>query len=213
MRECGGAGVGEFGSAGVGCCGIAAALTTDGAVFAYRDRSEEEIRDISIVRFHNGRWSEPRAVYKDGWEIDGCPVNGPAIAADGRRVAVAWFTAANDDPRAQVAFSNDGGKTFGPPIRIADNGVLGRLGIVLLPDRSALVTWLQATAKGEQIRLRRVPLAGPPDQPFTLIQLRARRTSGFPHIARAGDEVYFAWTERSYPPSIRTAVLKMTAFQ
>ena len=36
------------------------------------------------------------AVYNDGWKIAACPVNGPAVAANGKRVALAWFTAPND---------------------------------------------------------------------------------------------------------------------
>jgi hypothetical protein len=195
------------------CCRTAAALTADGAVIAYRDRSEQEVRDISIVRFDNGRWSEPRAVHEDGWEIDGCPINGPAIAADGRSLVVAWFTAARDDPRVQAVFSNDGGKTFGQPIRVAGNGTLGRVDIVLLADRAALVVWLQATADGEEIWLRRVPAVGPPGPTFTLLRSGAARTIGFPRIERTGDKVYLAWTQRSYPPSIRTAVVSITALQ
>jgi hypothetical protein len=45
-------------------------------------------------------------VHSDNWKIDACPVNGPAIAATGRRVAVAWFTAANDTARVKLAFSS-----------------------------------------------------------------------------------------------------------
>ena len=29
---------------------------------AYRDRSESEVRDISVVRFAGGRWSEPQLI-------------------------------------------------------------------------------------------------------------------------------------------------------
>ncbi|HET9529267.1 MAG TPA: sialidase family protein, partial [Blastocatellia bacterium] len=81
------------------CCQTSAAQTSEGAVVVYRDRSEKEVRDISIVRFSRGRWTEPEIVHGDGWEIEGCPVNGPSVAASGRRVAVAWFTAAKDTPR------------------------------------------------------------------------------------------------------------------
>ena len=43
----------------------------------------------------------PRTLAADGWEINGCPVNGPAVAADGAKVAVAWFTAAGDRPHGE----------------------------------------------------------------------------------------------------------------
>ena len=99
------------------CCQTSAAMTSEGAVAVYRDCSDKQIRDISIVRLQKGRWSEPRTLHADNWQIEGCPVNGPSIAANTRRVAVAWFTAANDAPRVNVVFSNDAGATFGNAIK------------------------------------------------------------------------------------------------
>src|SRR5262249_43825753 len=54
------------------CCQTSAAPTPDGMAVVYRDRSEKEVRDISIVRLKNGQWSEPQPLSKDGWEINGC---------------------------------------------------------------------------------------------------------------------------------------------
>lgn len=77
------------------CCQTSSARLGDGTlVVAYRDRTEAEIRDISIVRLIDDAWTDPINVHPDGWEISGCPVNGPAVAAQGDRIAVAWFTAA-----------------------------------------------------------------------------------------------------------------------
>jgi hypothetical protein len=78
------------------CCQTSAAATPDGLLVVYRDRSPKEIRDISIVRYASGKWSTPVTVSNDGWQIDACPVNGPAISASGRNVAVAWFTVTTD---------------------------------------------------------------------------------------------------------------------
>src|SRR5581483_9127550 len=72
------------------CCSTSVAVTADGPLVAYRDRSEQEIRDISVSRLSGGRWSAPVTVHADGWRIEACPVNGPAVAARGRDVAVAW---------------------------------------------------------------------------------------------------------------------------
>jgi hypothetical protein len=100
------------------CRQTSAALTSGGPVVVYRDRSGTEVRDIYIVRQQGGGWSAPRPVYADNWEINGCPVNGPSVAADGRRVAVAWYTGAGDTPRVKVAFSEDAGATFGGPVAV-----------------------------------------------------------------------------------------------
>src|SRR5690606_3334641 len=97
------------------CCPTATATTELGPIVVYRDRGEDEVRDISIVRQVDGAWTAPAAVHRDGWRIEGCPVNGPAVAARGREVVVAWYTRAGDAPRVLVAFSRDGGASFEPP--------------------------------------------------------------------------------------------------
>ena len=38
-------------------------------MIAYRDRSADEVRDISIVRRVGGRWTKPAPVHDDGWKI------------------------------------------------------------------------------------------------------------------------------------------------
>jgi len=178
------------------CCQTSAALTGDGAVIAYRDRSAEEIRDIRVLRVgRDGGWLEPAIVSHDGWKISGCPVNGPAVAADGERVAVAWFTAADDLPRAYVAFSDDGGASFGAPIQVDQGFPLGRVDVVLLPDGSAVVSWLEISAAGEEFRIRRVDPQGEPHQVIALAVTRQGRTSGFPRMVRNGDKLYLAWTQ------------------
>jgi hypothetical protein len=94
------------------CCQTDAATTDSGPVLVYRDRSPEEIRDVHVVRWTDGGWSEPSAVHEDGWETGACPVNGPAVDANGRQVVVAWFTAAQGVPRVKIAFSRDAAERF-----------------------------------------------------------------------------------------------------
>jgi hypothetical protein len=189
------------------CCQTSAAMTAEGPIVVYRDRSDKEVRDISFVRFIKGRWTEPRTVYADGWEINGCPVNGPSVSADGRRVAAAWFTAANDVPRVKAIFSTDAGQTFGQPIQVDEGRPAGRVDVEVLGDGSALVTWLENTANGGEIKVRRVRPDGSRGEAKTLSISSAARTSGFPRAVRAGNEVIFAWTQPGKPSQVRTAVL------
>jgi hypothetical protein len=119
------------------CCQTSAAMTNNGIIAAYRDRSPTEVRDISFVRnAGNGTWSTPQPVHTDNWEINGCPVNGPSIATDGGRVAIAWFTGVGDTPHVKVAFSDDAGATFGVPIQVDDGNTIGRVDALLLSDGS-----------------------------------------------------------------------------
>src|SRR5262249_38152500 len=117
------------------CCPTAVAISADGSVAAFRDRSRDDVRDIAVARLANGsrgQWSASSPVHADGWKIDACPINGPAISARGRQVAVAWMTATEDQGRAFAAFSSDGGATFGAPVRLDDAASQGRVGVALL---------------------------------------------------------------------------------
>lgn len=193
------------------CCQTSAALTSEGAIVVYRDRSKKEIRDISVVRFRKGRWTEPRIVSPDGWEIHGCPVNGPSVSADGKRVAVAWFTAANETPRVKVVFSIDAGATFASPTMVDEGSPVGRVDVLMLADGSAIVSWLERTAKGGEVKVRRVRPDGSREEATTVAESSAARSSGFPQMARSGDEITFAWTDPGTPSKVRTAVGRLVA--
>ena len=175
------------------CCQTSAALTADGPVVAYRDRSEREMRDIAVVRLRGGRWTQPTLVHADNWQLDGCPINGPAVAAAGKQVGVAWFTAANDAPHVHVAFSSDAGATFAKPVPVDDGRPLGRVDILMLDDGSAVVSWLERTDTGGAVRVRRVWPDGKRGDSVTVAAAGIARANGFPQMTRAGDALVFAW--------------------
>ena len=194
------------------CCQTSATLTSDGVVAVYRDRSQNEVRDIYSVRQASGAWVRPDAVHADNWELNACPVNGPAIAASGRNVAVAWFTGAGSKESVRVAFSADGGATFGAPIQIDEGETQGRVDVVMLPDGSALVCWLSGNAEGGSINVRRVQANGTLGPPAVIAKTDISRSSGFPRMALLGNEVYFAWTEFGTPSKVRTAVADVSQY-
>jgi hypothetical protein len=192
------------------CCPTATAVTASGPIAAFRDRSTEEIRDIAVSRLVDGKWTPPVRVHDDGWKIEGCPVNGPAISARGRTVVVAWMTAKNDDGRAFAAFSSDAGATFGTPIRLDDAGSLGRVGVSLLDDGSAIASWIDFAGRRAQFQTRRVEPSGVRGPAQTIAGLGGERTSGYPRLARRGRELLFAWTETSDGKSkVRTAAAQL----
>jgi hypothetical protein len=177
------------------CCPTTAVVTSDGPITAFRNRTDDEIRDISVSRLENGKWIEPKPVHQDNWKIDACPVNGPMLSARGRDVAIAWFTAAGDQGRAFVAFSQDAGRSFGAPIRLDDNGALGRVDVELMPDGTAVASWIESADQRTQFRARRVHRSGKRSEAATVSSIAGSRASGYPRIAAHGDEIVFAWTE------------------
>lgn len=186
------------------CCQTDSALTREGPVVVYRDRSEREVRDIALVRGTADGWSAPVQVHADGWVIDACPVNGPAVDARGDTVVVAWFTAP-DVSRVRLAFSGDAGRTFLPPVEVASGRVAGRVDVVLLDDRRAVVSWLQDGANGAEIRAQPFTRDGAAAPAVVVTRTSVARSSGFPQMIHAGGGLLFAWTESSDPPAVRTA--------
>jgi hypothetical protein len=188
------------------CCQVSSALTAQGPLLAYRDRSAEEIRDISVARRTAAGWSAPSSVAKDNWKIEGCPVNGPAAAAAGRAVAVAWFTVAQDTPRVQVAFSADSGATFGKAILVDGARPLGRVGVVLDDNGDAIVSWAATEGGSPTIRLRRVSPAGRLGEPVVVSSTSVNRANGVPSLVKNRDTLGICWLEHEKPATIHVAL-------
>lgn len=194
------------------CCQTSAVVAAGIPVVAFRDRAEGEVRDIHVTRRLGDGWTGSAPVHEDGWVIGGCPVNGPAMAAAGERVAIAWFTAPGGEARVNVAFSADAGATFGPPARVDSGRPLGRADVVLLDDGSALVTWLEEEGAGTAASIlgRVVRPDGVMGEPRRLAGTGSARASGFPRIARWGDgNLMLAWTDPSGEGRVRVEVFAL----
>lgn len=187
------------------CCQTDAAITARGPVVVYRDRAPGEVRDIAILRHVAGSWTEPAIVHADGWVFPGCPVNGPAVAAEGDHVAVAWFTAARDTPRVRLAFSGDAGASFSAPVEIDGGDPAGRVDLILLEDGSALVSWIERTGEAAEVRARVVSTDRVAHPAWTVASASAERAGGFPRMARTAAGILFAWTEPGQPSALRSA--------
>jgi hypothetical protein len=187
------------------CCQNAAAVADDGPVVLYRGRTFDEIRNIMVSRYVNGAWTQPQPLHDDGWMIPGCPVNGPSLVAQGNRLFAAWFTAPDGVAQVRVAFSEDGGATFGPAFRVDDGDPLGRVDVAFLPDGTGLVSWLERNDVDADIRVRRIDARGNAGAAHIVSAATEQRTSGFPRVVVHGSELYFAWAEPGEPAGLRVA--------
>ena len=176
------------------CCQTTGAITSEGPIIVYRDRSELEIRDMYIVRKQRNGWSKPIPISQDNWNIAGCPVNGPSADAIGNTLGVVWFTAANDQPKVKVIFSDDAGRSFGEATTIDNKLPLGRVDLIMLDTASAMVSWLTKEGDFTLIKVRKVYANGSMDAPIVISQTSDSRGSGFPQMEKVGDQVYFSWT-------------------
>jgi hypothetical protein len=183
------------------CCPTAMApLPGGGAVIIYRDRGAREVRDFSYVYCTDrklDRWSSPRAVHEDGWRVDGCPVNGAALATHGERLAVAWFTLGTDDtPRVLCAWWDAKREAFGDPVRVDAGEPLGRIDAAMLPSGEVAITWLAKT-EGPDAAEWRLAVGSDAEGGFesqALLETSASRASGISALRADGEELIFSHT-------------------
>lgn len=185
------------------CCQTTMVMTERGPIAAYRDRTGDEIRDIYITRYHKGSWSEPVPVYKDGWRIGACPVNGPKIAAKGSVVVVAWYTGAGSNPTVKAAVSTDFGSSFGEPFIINNNGTQGRVDVAIADSNSAYISEISKSQDKYYLAVHKLSLSERTTTPYKVTEMNGSRRSGFPQMELINDELILAWTEVAEDNSAR----------
>ena len=178
------------------CCSTDAAMTARGPLLVYRDRTAGEVRDIAASRFDGQRWQLPAPVHADGWVMPGCPVNGPAVAADGDQAWVAWYTEAGGVPVLRLARSDDAGDRFGPPMDIVRGArLLGRVDLAADADATWLA-WLEESQGQQSIWASRLDRrTGLQTWTGRVAEIAGRgRATGFPRLQLRDGVAYLAWT-------------------
>lgn len=177
------------------CCQTSVAHSGDTLIAVYRNRTSGEIRDIyrAVYDLRAGQWGEPMPLSNEGWEIAGCPVNGPQVVAHGRTVIATWFSAANDQPGSYVAVSEDGGHSFTRAQQIDIGNPSGRVGMAINREGVALITWVesdaeQTTVQGRIWQNKRL------ENSFLIGSIDPSRASGFPRVSATGKDFMVAWT-------------------
>lgn len=192
------------------CCNTSLAKTSNGLIVAYRNRTKDEIRDIYVSKYNaeSDIWSNPILVFEDGWNIAGCPVNGPILDSIDDQVAIAWFTGANEKPIVKMAFSDDSGSNWNPPIIVDQSSPLGRVDVVLKSKDLAMVSWVSRTEGAAEINLAEVHKSG--EIKVQTVSLTSdSRASGFPQLTKLSNSLMMAWTDISdEKPKIKTAIIQ-----
>ena len=181
------------------CCQTSMAISNDIPLVVYRDRSKGEIRDIYYSRYIDSDWTEPQPIHNDGWEINGCPVNGPNVDSYGDNVVVSWFSASNGRPKVNLKFSTDNGRTFGDKILIdeVENSPLGRVDIEFISETEAMISWLSTVNGKGKLLIRKIKTNGDIGPIKVVDEVSTERSTGFPQIEEFNDDVYISWTDNS----------------
>jgi hypothetical protein len=192
------------------CCPTDIAASGDRVAVVYRDRSEKEVRDISMRMFDGSRWSEAITLGSDRWEVGGCPVNGPALALSGDRAAVAWFTAANGKPAVNVVLGSLETHDFGEAIRVDGQKALGRVELAWA-DGKAWVLWMEEEAAGKAVlNLRSIAGDGTLGTTEAVASCSAERSSGFPQMAATDGGLVVIWNTGGETPRVRGLLVPTT---
>ena len=189
------------------CCPTSIARLADGSIIsAFRDRSDDEIRNIHVRKGDENGWQTSAWSSSDGWKIAACPVNGPVVQSEGAHVAVAWFTAPEDVPAVHVSFSEDQGASFENTVSVHENRPIGRVGMSMLDEKKIVVTWIESgvapadsarsTAAAEAgIKMRIVHTDGTLESTNVVAPTASSRASGYPRVATQDETLVFLWTQ------------------
>lgn len=108
------------------CCKTALVTGPDGTMYAaWRHVFADNFRDMAFTASRDGgkSFSPIVRVNQDGWSINGCPDDGPAMVVDGKgAVHLVWPTVAGGtDGTLHYAVSRDG-RSFSTPVRVPTLG-------------------------------------------------------------------------------------------
>mgnify|MGYP001166778436 CR=1 FL=1 len=184
----------ELDSSVCDCCQTSMTFTNKGPLVVYRDRTEEEVRDIYVTRNIDDVWENPIPVHNDGWVIYGCPVNGPKVVSNSNNIAISWFTVSNGIPKVNLSFSESYGSSFGNPIKINDLGAIGRVDTAFLNEKEVIVSYMEGDDDGTYLRIKKVSMDGTISKPITISIIDGGRSTGVPQLEIHDDEIFIVWT-------------------
>ncbi len=174
------------------CCQTSITMTQNGPMIVFRDRSNQEIRDIYFSQKRDTVWSAPIPVFNDNWKINGCPVNGPKVVSNKINTVTAWFTAADEKPQVKVSFLEK--DAFKSPIVLNDINAIGRVDVAFINDDEVLVSYMESDENNSYLRCKRVSKNGAVSEAITISEISSSRSTGVPQLEIVDDMGYVVWT-------------------
>ncbi len=104
------------------CCNIGLMVDSKGILNVYYRDNNNDIRDFSHIysKDNGATFSAPRNIYKDNWQIAGCPHNGAFPVEFNKQNYVAWFSGSDSD-RGVKLVTEEGKKVTSPNESSAKN--------------------------------------------------------------------------------------------
>jgi hypothetical protein len=196
------------------CCKTAMVAAPGGVLYAaWRHVFEGNLRDIAFTSSRDGgrTFAPMTRVHEDGWAINGCPDDGPAMAVDAAgTVHMVWPTLLNGTDGTLLYATAAAGKAFGQPIRVPTLGSPKPSHPQIAIDRAGrpVIAWDEVRNGVRQAAFRRAT-AGRDGMTFGPIETLSDGPGSYPVVAAVTDGIVAVWT--SGPPdrsSIAVRVVK-----
>lgn len=196
------------------CCQTDLGITKSNIpITVYRDRSENETRDIYYSFFKDSNWSIPAVVNNDKWIISGCPVNGPAISTFKNSSSVVWYTEEEGESKLKIAFSENIINGFDDPILINANDPLGRVDIEMISETSSLISYMDIVDEKAYIKVQKINSITGNNKFIIIEEISNTRASGFPKINIIdNDKTIITWTDAQNKYNVKTMLLNNSYF-
>lgn len=195
------------------CCKTTMAIGSDGSVYAaWRHIYPDNYRDIAFAVSRDGgaRFADPVRVHDDGWQIDGCPDDGPSMVVDAKdRVHLIWPTVIQEKMDMGIFYASTGdGSSFSPRAPLPVAGGMDPSHPQLALDGSGLLVAVWDEVIDEKRRIvmaRAVPASDGAtswSEPQLLDDPAEGASASYPVAAATGTGVLVAWTSQSGDDSV-----------
>lgn len=136
------------------CCQLGLDFEAGSPVVLWRHVFEPNRRDHALIRL-----AEPDAIHpvsEDRWMIDACPHHGPSLAVAAPGVYhVVWYTGGAVRQGLFYARSDDGGRTFTPPLGFGANRMQAAHPAVRAAGSTVAIAWTEFDGTTTALRYQR----------------------------------------------------------
>jgi hypothetical protein len=196
------------------CCKTALAVGPDSSLYAaWRHVFPGNVRDMAFTMSRDGGRSfvPPVRVSEDGWAIDGCPDDGPAMTVDGRgTVHLVWMTVLDSDTSGGALFyASWNGRAFTPRVRIPTLGPApAHPQIVSTRAERMFVAWDETVngrrvAAMREIRIQKTRTPGSGE----LVTLSSSAPGTYPVLAATEKGLVAVWTAGRNPSRVEGRII------
>ncbi|BBA34874.1 uncharacterized protein sS8_2930 [Methylocaldum marinum] len=177
------------------CCRLAVAFENDGRpALVTRFIYTGNVRDHGLLKpkDQEAKWLATR-VTDDAWEIEACPVHGPAlsIGPDGR-YHLAWFTQGSKRQGVFYAYSDDQGRSFSKPMALGVRDRLPGHPAVLATSDRVVLAWNEFDGRKNQAMVKQSRDSGTTWSAATAAA-ESDSEADFPLLLTDGQAIFLSW--------------------